>query len=56
MPAGPATQQRIPYRDSEDDLARKIATFDSKTTHALGLYRTNGPIFIQSTLHHELSS
>jgi hypothetical protein len=42
----------------------KIATFDSKTTHALGLYRTNakkegfryGPIFIQSTLHHELSS
>jgi hypothetical protein len=34
----------------------KIATLDSKTTHALGLYRTNakkegfryGPIFIQS--------
>jgi hypothetical protein len=47
-----------------DDLARKIATLDSKTTHALGLYRTNakkegfryGPISIQSTLHHELSS
>jgi transposase len=41
----------------------KIAAFDSKTTHAFGLYRTNkkregfryGPISIQSTLHHELS-
>lgn len=40
----------------------KIAAFDSKTTHAFGLYRTNkkregfryGPISIQSTLHHEL--
>jgi transposase len=41
----------------------KIATFDSKTTHTLGLYRTNakkegfryGPISTQSTLHHDLS-
>jgi transposase len=41
----------------------KIASFDAKTTHALGLYRTNhkregfryGPISIQSTAHHELS-
>jgi hypothetical protein len=42
----------------------KIVAFDSKTTHAFGLYRTNkkregfryGPISTQSTLHHELSS
>jgi len=41
----------------------KIAAFDSKTTHALGLYRTNnkregfryGPISNQSTHHYELS-
>lgn len=41
----------------------KIASFDSKTTHALGLYRTNnkregfryGPISNQLTQHHELS-
>jgi transposase len=42
---------------------QNIASFDSKTTHAFGLYRTNakregfryGPISLQSTLHHELS-
>ena len=41
----------------------KIASFDSKTTHALGLYRTNnkregfryGPISNQSTQHYERS-
>ena len=41
----------------------KIASFDSKTTHALGLYRTNktqegfryGPISNQSTQHHQRS-
>src|SRR5262245_17093451 len=41
----------------------KIATFDSKTTHAFGLYRTNkkregfryGPISMQSIQHHQLS-
>ena len=41
----------------------KIATFDSKTTHAFGLYRTNkkregfryGPISNQSTHNHPLS-
>ena len=41
----------------------KIARFDSKTTHAFGLYRTNGkregfrcgPLSIQPTLTHELS-
>jgi transposase len=41
----------------------KIATFDSKTTHAFGLYRTNkkregfryGPISNQSTLYQQLS-
>jgi hypothetical protein len=41
----------------------KIVAFDSKTTHAFGLYRTNkkregfryGPLSIQSTLHQELS-
>jgi hypothetical protein len=41
----------------------KIATFDSKTTHTIGLYRTNkkregfryGPISNQSTQHDQLS-
>ena len=41
----------------------KIATFDSKTTHTIGLYRTinkregfrYGPISNQSTQHHQLS-
>lgn len=41
----------------------KIAAFNAKTTHALGLYRTHakkegfryGPISIQSILHHDLS-
>ena len=43
--------------------SEKIATFNSKTTHTIGLYRTNakkegfryGPISTQSTLHHDLS-
>jgi hypothetical protein len=41
----------------------KIATFDSKTTHTIGLYRTNkkregfryGPISNLSTQHDQLS-
>jgi transposase len=44
--------------------SEKIATFDSKTTHTIGLYRTNankegfryGPLSIQSTRHHDLLS
>jgi hypothetical protein len=42
---------------------QKIARFDSKTTHAFGLYRTNGkregfrygPLSMQPTQTHELS-